>query len=81
MDIRSGNIDDNIDSIKKHILESDFISIDINVTSYVDKIEDESFDSIQEKYNALKDKYSSYSITQIGICPFKFEDSGYIYLK
>lgn len=81
MDIRSGNIKDNIDSIKKHIFESDFVAISLDVTSHVDKIEDESLDTSQKRYDSLKDKYSNYGLIQIGICPFKFENDRYIQLK
>lgn len=74
MDLVRDNFFEKLPLIEKSICDADFIAIDLEMTGIKSETRVYSFDSSQKGYQKMITAASKYSITQIGLCPFKWKD-------
>lgn len=74
MDIVRDNFFEKLPLIEKLIRDADFISIDLEMTGVKSDSRIYSFDSSQKGYQKMISSASKYTITQLGLCPFKWKE-------
>ncbi|KAL8237617.1 hypothetical protein R6Q59_018698 [Mikania micrantha] len=73
--VTKSNFDSSLADLRRHIRDSDFVSIDLEMTGVTSSPWRESFefDRFDIRYLKVKDSAEKFAVVQFGVCPFRWD--------
>lgn len=73
--VTKSNFDSSLADLQRHVRDSDFVSIDLEMTGVTSAPWRESFefDRFDIRYLKVKDSAEKFAVVQFGVCPFRWD--------
>ncbi|XP_076926192.1 poly(A)-specific ribonuclease PARN-like [Bidens hawaiensis] len=73
--VTKSNFDSSLADLRQHVRDSDFVSIDLEMTGVTSSPWRESFefDRFDVRYLKMKDSAEKFAVVQFGVCPFRWD--------
>ncbi|KAK9057183.1 hypothetical protein SSX86_024550 [Deinandra increscens subsp. villosa] len=73
--VTKSNFDSSLADLQRHVRDSDFVSIDLEMTGVTSSPWRESFefDRFDVRYLKVKDSAEKFAVVQFGVCPFRWD--------